>query len=143
MGIVPVLLLLSGCGGADPDCNSADTRDSVIKTVSGDSNNALVDYTVKNSDALKKKLDAASSEADKSAISAKARQSAVYRLDDAITTNSKSKDKRTVTCSGMMITTVEGDIAQKQVDFRVEQTPDGQHSVSVNPFQFDPNAAQQ
>lgn len=47
MGIVPVLLLLSGCGGADPDCNSADTRDSVIKTVSGDSNNALVDYTVK------------------------------------------------------------------------------------------------
>jgi hypothetical protein len=142
MGIVPVLLLLSGCGGADPDCNSADTRDSVIKTVSGDSNNALVDYAVKNSDALKKTLDAAGSEADKSAISAKARQSAVYRLGDAITTNSKSKDKRTVTCSGMMIMTVEGDIAQKQVDFRVEQTPDGQHSVSVSPFQFDPNGAE-
>ena len=86
-GIVPVLLLLSGCGGADSDCNSADTRDSVIKTVSGDSNNALVDYAVKNSDALKKRLDAAGSEADKSAISAKLRQSAVYRLDEAITTN--------------------------------------------------------
>jgi len=142
MGIVPVLLLLSGCGGADPDCNSADTRASVIKTVSGDSNNALVDYTVKNSDSLKKKVNAASSEADKSAISVKARQSAVYRLGDDITTNSKSLDKRTVTCSGMMITTVEGDIAQKQVDFRVEQTPDGQHSVSVSPFQFDPNGAQ-
>ena len=143
MGIVPVLLLLSGCGGTDPDCNSADTRDSVIKTVSGDSNNALVDYAVKNSDALKKKLNAAGSEADKSAISAKARQSAVYRLGDAITTNSKSLDKRTVTCTGMMITTVEGDIVQKQVDFRVDQTPDGQHSVSVSPFQFDPNGAQQ
>jgi hypothetical protein len=26
VGIVPVLLLLSGCGGADPDCNSEDTR---------------------------------------------------------------------------------------------------------------------
>ena len=143
IGVVPVLLLLSSCGGADPDCNSEDTRASVIKAVSGDSNNALVDYAVKNSDALKKKLSAASSEADKSAISAKARQSAVYRLDDAITTDSKSLDKRTVTCSGKMITTVEGDIAQKQVDFRVEQTPDGQHSVSVSPFQFDPNGAQQ
>jgi acyl-CoA reductase-like NAD-dependent aldehyde dehydrogenase len=142
MGIVPVLLLLSGCGGADPDCNSEDTRASVIKTVSGDSNNALVDYAVKDSDALKKKLNAASSEADKSAISAKARQSAVYRLGDAITTNSKSLDKRTVTCSGKMITTVEGDIVQKQVDFREEQTPDGQHSVSVSPFQFDPNGAE-
>ena len=64
-------------------------------------------------------------------------------MGDAITTNSKSRDKRTVTCSGMMITTVEGDIAQKQVDFRVEQTPDGQHSVSVNPLQFEPNGAQQ
>jgi acyl-CoA reductase-like NAD-dependent aldehyde dehydrogenase len=134
------LLLLSSCGGADPDCNSADTRDAVIKTVSGDSNNALVDYAVKNSEALKKKVNAASTEAEKSAITAKARHSAVYRLGEAITTNSKSPDKRTVTCSGKMITTVEGDIVQKQVDFRVEQTPDGQHSVSVTPFQFDPNA---
>jgi acyl-CoA reductase-like NAD-dependent aldehyde dehydrogenase len=140
--VVPVLLLLSGCGGDDPDCNSADTRDSVIKTVSGDSNNPLVDYAVKNSEALKKKVNAASSEADKTAIAAKARQSAVYRLDDSITTNSKSLDKRTVTCSGKMITTVEGDIVQKQVDFKVERTADGQHSVSVSPFQFDPNGAQ-
>ena len=140
--IVPVLLLLSGCGGADSDCNSEDTRASVIKTVSGDSNNPLVDYAVKNSEALKKKLNAAGSDAEKSEISAKARQSAVYRLDDTITTNSKSLDKRTVTCSGKMITTVEGDIVQKQVDFKVEGTPDGQHSVSVNPFQFDPNSAQ-
>ena len=114
----------------------------MIKTVSGDSNNALVDYAVKNSEALKKKANAAGSETDKSAMLAKARQSAVYRLDDGITTNSKSLDKRTVTCSGTMITTVEGDIVQKQVDFRVEQTPDGQHSVSVSPFQFDPNGAE-
>ncbi len=140
--VVPVLLLLSGCGGADPDCNSEDARASVTKAISGDSNNPLVDYAVKNSEALKKKVNAASSEAERSAITAKARQSAVYRLDDSITTNSKSLDKRTVTCSGKMIATVEGDIVQKQVDFKVERTADGQHSVSVSPFQFDPNGAQ-
>lgn len=145
MGIVSLLLLLSGCGAADPDCNSADTRASVIKTVSGDSNNPLVDYAVKNSEALKKKVNAASTEPDKSAISAKARKDAVYRLSDQITTSSKSLDKRTVTCSGTMFATVEGDIVQKRVDFKVEQTSDGQHSVSVSPFQFDPssNAAQE
>jgi hypothetical protein len=140
IGIVPVLLLLSGCGGAEPDCNSADTRASVLKTVSGDSHNALVDYAVKNSDALKTKVNAASTQADKSAMLEKARHSAVYRLSDTITTNSKSKDKRTVTCSSTMFTTVEGNIVQKQVDFKVEQTPDGKLSVSVSPFQFDPSS---
>jgi hypothetical protein len=138
-GIVPVLLLLSGCGEAGPDCNSADSRASVINTISGNSHNALVDYAVKNSDALKTRAKAASSDADKSAMLEQARQSAVYRLSDAITTNSKSKDKQTVTCSGTMFTTVEGDIVQKQVDFRVEQASDGKLSVSVSPFQFDPN----
>jgi hypothetical protein len=140
IGFAPVLLLLAGCGGADPDCNSEDTRASVVKAISGDSNNPLVDYAVKNSDALKKKLDAASSDADKAAISAKARQTAVYRLDDSVTTNSKSMDKKTLTCSGKMIATVEGDIVQKQVDFKVQQGSDGQTSVSVQPFQFDPSA---
>jgi hypothetical protein len=140
MGIVPVLLLLSGCGEAESDCNSADSRAAVIKSISGDSHNALVDYAVRNSDALKTKTSAAHSEADKSAMLEKARQGAVYRLSDAITTNSTSKDKRSVTCSGTMFVTVEGDIAQKQVDFKVEQAPDGKSSVSVSPFQFDPSS---
>ncbi|MBV9459533.1 MAG: hypothetical protein JO141_18715, partial [Bradyrhizobium sp.] len=65
MGIFPVLLLLSGCGEAEPDCNSADSRAAVIGSVSGNSNNALVDYAVKNSDALKTKVSATSTEADK------------------------------------------------------------------------------
>jgi hypothetical protein len=38
------LLLLSGCGGAEPECDSLDTRNSVVKIVSGDSNNALVNW---------------------------------------------------------------------------------------------------
>jgi hypothetical protein len=80
----------------------------VIKIVTDDSNNALVNYAVKKSDAVKARVDAASTEAEKSAILEKARQDAVYRLSDTIITNSKSKESRAVTCSGTMYTTVEG-----------------------------------
>jgi hypothetical protein len=41
-----------------------------------------------------------------------------------------------VTCSGLLFATVEDATAQKQVDFKVEQAPDGTLSVSVSPFQF-------
>jgi hypothetical protein len=134
---LPVFYVLSACGAAEPDCNSADARASVIKTVSGNSNNALVDYAVNTSSALKTQLDAASTEADKSAILEKVRRSAVYRLSDKITTN--SKDARAVTCSGTMFATVEGETVQKMLDFKVEQEPDGKLSVSVSPFQFAPS----
>jgi hypothetical protein len=52
LGCLPVLVLLSGCGGAMPECESLDTRSTVIKIVSDDSNNALVNYAVKNSSAV-------------------------------------------------------------------------------------------
>ena len=137
---LPVLLLLSGCsGGAEPDCASSDTSASVIKTISGNSNNALVEYAVRKSGAVKVRVDAASTAADKSAILEKARQTAVYRLSDTTTTNSKSKDKRAVTCTATVFATVEGATAQKQVDFKVQQAPDGKLSVSVSPFQFEPS----
>ncbi len=132
-----VSLLLTGCGGADPNCTSSDTRVSVIKIVSGDNNNSLAEYAVKKSDLVKARVEAASSETEKSAIREKARQGASYRLSDTISTNSKSKDKRAVTCSAIMFTTVEDATAEKQVDFKVEDTPDGK-SVSVAPFQFEP-----
>lgn len=139
--IVPLfmLLLLGGCGVAARDCASSETREAVIKTISGDSNNALVQYAAKKSDAVKTKVDAARTEADKSAIVAHATQSAVYRLSDTIRTNGKSRDKRTVSCSAVLYATVEGAIAQKQVDFKVERGPDGTLSASVMPFQFDPS----
>jgi hypothetical protein len=133
---LPVLLLLSGCGGTEAECDSPDTRASVIRTVSDNSDNALVRYAIKASDGLKTKLSAASTEADKSAILEKARKSAVYRLGDFVNTN--SKDKRAVTCSGDMSVTVEGVTVQKMVNYRVDQTGDGKLSVSVSPFQFDP-----
>jgi hypothetical protein len=135
---LPVLLLLSACGGAGagPECDTSDTRNSVIKSISDDSNNALVDYAAKYSKVVQERAKNASTESEKSAILEKARQGAAYRLDDTISTNSRSKDKRVVTCSGLLYATVEDTTAQKQVDFKVEQKPDGKVSVSVSAFQF-------
>ena len=133
---LPVLLLLSGCAGAEPECDSLDTRNSVVEIVSGDSNNALVNYAAKNSSVVEARANNASTEAEKLAILEKARQGGSYRLGDAISTNSKSKDRRAVSCSGLLSATVEDATAQKQVDFKVEQTPDGNVFVSVSPFQF-------
>jgi hypothetical protein len=132
-----VLLLLSGCSGTESDCNSSATRVSVIKIVSDNSNNALVDYAVRKSDAVNARADAASTSADKSEILEKARRTAVYRLGDTITTNSKSKHGRAATCTATVFATVEGATAQKQMDFKVERRPDGTLSVSVTPFQFE------
>jgi hypothetical protein len=42
LGCCSVLLLLGGCGGAEPECDSSDSRKSVVKIVSDDNNNALV-----------------------------------------------------------------------------------------------------
>jgi hypothetical protein len=130
------LLLLSDCTGTELECDSLDTRSSVIKIISDDSNNALVDYAAKNSSAVEARVNNASTEAEKSAIWEKARQGASYRLGDTIAMNSKSKDKRAVTCSALLSATVEDATAHKQVDFKVEQMADGKMSVSVSPFQF-------
>ena len=132
----PVLLSLSGCGGVEPECDSLDTRNFVIKIISSDSNNALVDYAAKNSSVVEARVNRASTEGEKLAIWEKARQGASYRLGDEISTNSKSKDKRAVSCSGLLYATVEDATAEKQVDFKVEQATDGKVSVSVSPFQF-------
>ena len=136
MWSLPALLLLSGCGETGPECDTPDTRNSVLKIVSDDSNNALVGYAAKNSNAVEASLNHASTEAEKSAIWEKARRGASYRLDDTISTNSRSRDKRAVTCSGLLSATIEDATAEKQVDFKVERAPDGKVSISVSPFQF-------
>jgi hypothetical protein len=129
-------LLLNGCGGIEPECDSLDAHNSVVKIISDDSNNALVNYAVKNSSSVAAMVSNTNTEAEKLAIWEKARQGAVYRLDDAILTNSRNRATRAVTCSGLLYVTVGDTIAQKQVDFRVEQTTDGKMSVSVDPFMF-------
>ncbi|MGY8685322.1 hypothetical protein Q2941_47505 [Bradyrhizobium sp. UFLA05-153] len=135
-GCLPVLLLLSGCGGTTPECDFLDTRSTVVKIISDDSNNALVNYAVENSRAVAAMLSNANTESEKLAILEKARRGAAYRLDDTIRTNSRSRAKRAVTCSGLLHVTVEDVTAQKEVDFKVEQAADGKISISVSPFQF-------
>jgi hypothetical protein len=130
------LLLLGGCGETEVACDSSDTRNSVIGIVSADIHNALVGYAAKNSSAVLATLGSASNEAEKSAILEKAVQRASYILGDTISTNSKSKDRREVTCSALMTATVDDASAHKQVDFKVNRTADGKMSVSVAPFQF-------
>ena len=133
---LPILLLLIGCGRTAPECDTLDTRDAVVKIVSGDSNNALAKYAAKNSSAVEAAVNNASAEAEKSAILERATQGASYLLGDTVNTNSQSKDWRVATCSGLLSVTVDDATAEKQVDFKVEQTPDGKMSISVSPFQF-------
>jgi hypothetical protein len=130
-------LLLSSCGGAGPECGSLDTRNSVVKTVSDDTNNKLVNYAVKNSNSVAAMVVGdTKSEAEKLGILEKARQGAVYRLDDTILMNSRNRAAQEVTCIGLLYVTVADATAQKEVEFKVKQTADGKIIVSVNPFLF-------
>jgi flagellar basal body-associated protein FliL len=135
LGCFAVFLLLNGCGGTEPECDSLDTRNSVVKTVSDDNNNALVNYAVKNS-SLGAAMVGDKSETEKSAIWEKARQAAVYRLDDTILTNSRNRARQEVTCIGLLSVTVADVTAQKEIEFKVKQTADAKSIVSVNPFLF-------
>ena len=84
-------LLLSSCGRAGPECGSLDTRNSVVKIVSDDTNNKLVNFAVKNSSSVAAMVGDTKSEAEKLEIWEKARQGAVYRLDDTILMNSRNR----------------------------------------------------
>jgi hypothetical protein len=112
------------------------TRNSVVKIVSDDTNNKLVDYAVRNSSSVAAMVGDTKSEAEKSGIWEKARQGAVYRLDDTILMNSRNRAAQEVTCIGPLYVTVADGTAQKQIEFKVKQTTDGQTIVSVNPFLF-------
>ena len=132
-------LFLSSCGGAGRlECGSldTDTRKSVVKIVSDDSNNKLVNYAVKNSSSVAAMVAGTKSEAEKLEIWEKARQGAVYRLDDTILMNPSNRTGQEVTCIGLLYVTVADVTAQKEVEFKVKQTADGKIIVSVNPFLF-------
>jgi hypothetical protein len=70
------------------------------------------------------------------AIWEKARRDAVYTLDDTIRMRSRNRATRAVTCSGLLYVTVADTTAQKEIEFKVEQTTDGNMFVSVSPFLF-------
>ena len=123
----PFLVFLSGCE-AKPECDSFETRNAVLQTVSDDHNNALVKYAAKNSNVAK------SSDANLEAE--KSKQQPSYVLGEKIVTTSTSENKRTLKCSGSMSVTVGETKASKEVNFTVQQSSDGKISVSVDPFQF-------
>jgi hypothetical protein len=129
-------LLLSSCGSTGPECGSLDNRNSLVKIVSDDTNNKLVNFAVKNSSSVAAMVADTKTETEKSAIWEKARQSAVYRLDDTILMKSRNRAAQEVTCVGLLYVTVADVTAEKEVEFKVKQTLDGKIVVSVNPFLF-------
>ncbi len=140
----PALLLLSGCGEAGPECGSSEVRDSVIKTIADDRNNPLLNYAIQNSDTVTEQVnsagakarsaDDADAEAEKRGILEKAKQGAIYTLDDTIVVNSRRR--AAAVCTGLLYVRVGDTTVQKAVEFRVEQAADGKTSVSVEPFLF-------
>jgi hypothetical protein len=136
LGCFSILLSLSGCGGAELECDSLEARKSVVKIIADDNNNALVNYAANNSSLVAAMVGSANAEADRLMILGKAKRGAVYKLDDMIRMNSKNRAAHAVTCSGLLDVTVADTTAEKQVDFRVEQAADGKISVSVDPFRF-------
>jgi hypothetical protein len=118
---------LGGCS-AKPECDSSETRLAVLQAVSDDHRNPLVNFAAKNS-SMAKSTDA-SSEAEKS------KERPLYLLSEKIITTSTSEDKRTLKCNGGISVTVGDTKASKEINFTVQQSPDGKISVSVAPFEF-------
>jgi hypothetical protein len=135
-GCLSFFLLLSGCGVSGPGCDSFYIRTSIVQIIASDNNNALVNYAAKNSTAVETLVNDTKSEAEKLAIWEKARRGAVYALDDTISMKSRNRTTRAVTCIGVLYVTVVDTTAQKEIEFKVEQTTDGTMLVSVSPFLF-------
>jgi exosome complex RNA-binding protein Csl4 len=127
LACVAFLFVSSGCIAA-PECDSIETRKAVLQFVSGDGNNPLVTYAAKNSTAGKTSA-AGESQNAKS-------ERPLYQLSQKIVTTSTSKDKLTVKCSAGISAAVDDIKATKEVTFSVQQSSDGNISVSVDPFKF-------
>ena len=76
------------------------------------------------------------SDTEKLAMWEKAKQGAIYKLDETILMNTRNRSAQEVTCSGLLSVTVADTTAEKEVEFRVKQTVDGKIIVSVKPFLF-------
>jgi hypothetical protein len=127
---------LCGCGEIDVECDSLESRNSVVKIIEDDKNNALVNYAANNSNAVAAMIADANVGAEKLAIFEEAKRGAVYKLDDTIRIKSRDRAAHAVTCSGALDVTVADTTAQKEIEFKIEQTMDGKMLVSVDPFLF-------
>jgi hypothetical protein len=136
LGCFSVLLLLSGCGDVGPECGAPDTRDSIVRIVSDNHNNALLNFAAKNSSAVAAMVDETKSEAEKLAAFEKAKAGAVYTLYETVRMTSVNKATRTASCTGVLAVTVADTTAEKELEYKVQQTADGKSLVSVSPFLF-------
>jgi len=126
----PILLLLGNCA-PKVECDSPETRNAVLTTVSDDHRNPLVTFAAKKSDVSKEPT-----ESDAKSERAKP----FYRLGETIVTVSTSADKQTLKCSGAISVIVGDTKATKDVNFTVQKSTDGKISVAVDPFQFEPTS---
>lgn len=116
----PMLMALGGCN-ASPDCDTPETRTAVLQSVADDHRNPLLGFAAKSATTQGNLKDTVP----------------LYTLGDKIVTSSKSKDGRTLQCSGAISATVGDTKASKEIDFTVQRSSDGKISVSIVPFQFD------
>jgi hypothetical protein len=123
---LPLLIFLSGCKPQPSACDTSEIRNDVLKSFSDNPNDRLAAYAANNSTANPDSAGTASPEGKKPH----------YALGEEIITTSTSADKRTFQCSCEISVTVGGTAASKEVNFTVQQAPDGKISVSVAPFQF-------
>ena len=123
---LPLLIFLSGCKAQPSECDTAEIRNDVLKSVSDDPNNRLAAYAANNSTANPDSAGTASPQGEKP----------LYALGEEIVTTSTGADKRTFQCSSEISVTVGGTTASKEVNFTVQKASDGKISVSVAPFQF-------
>jgi hypothetical protein len=125
----PFLILLGGCDAQPkPECDSFETRNAVLQTVSSDHGNHLAKYAAGHS--------AEANSPNAGSAAEKSDQKPMYLLGDKMVTVSTDDNKRTLKCSGALSVTVGEAKATKEVDFTVQQGADGKTTVSVEPFQF-------
>jgi hypothetical protein len=117
---LPFLTLLSGCGGAESECDTIETRKAVLQAVSDDHNNPLVAFAERDS-SLKAKLQDSRP---------------LYQLGQRMVTTATKDGKRTLQCSGAISVSVGDTKATKEIEFSVQRSSDGNISVAVVPFQF-------
>jgi hypothetical protein len=129
LGSFCFLTSLGGCS-ATPECDSFETRDAVLKSVSDDHNNALGKFAAKTAS------NSASPDASSETETIN-QQRPLYLLGEKLVPTSTSADKKTLRCSGAISVTVGDTKATKEIDFTVQRSSNGKVSVSVTPFEFD------
>jgi hypothetical protein len=115
-----ILLLLTGCGDAEPECDTIETRQAVLQAVSDDHNNPLVAFA----------------ERDSTMKAALKDSKPLYQLGQKIVTTAAKDGKKTLQCSGGISVSVGDTKATKEIEFSVQRSSDGNISVAVVPFQF-------